>query len=74
MVESLTIIAFEVGLCSILAILGVARNRVFSDNSDTPQKNCEKPGFFGCMRGPKPGKTLHFNCQLSRAIDIIKLD
>ncbi|TAE82223.1 MAG: hypothetical protein EAZ60_06890 [Oscillatoriales cyanobacterium] len=53
--ESLTIIAFEVGLCSILAILGVARNRVFSQNIDTPPKSCEKPGFLSYMRGQKPG-------------------
>ncbi|TAD87083.1 MAG: hypothetical protein EAZ78_24205 [Oscillatoriales cyanobacterium] len=31
-------------------ILGVARNRVFSENIDTPPKNCEKPGFFGFYR------------------------
>ncbi len=31
-------------------ILGVARNRVFSENIDTPPKNCEKPGFFGFCR------------------------
>jgi hypothetical protein len=31
-------------------IFGVARNRVFSDDIDTPPKNCEKPGFCGLCR------------------------
>jgi hypothetical protein len=30
----------------------VARNRVFSENLDTPPKNYEKPGFFGFCRSP----------------------
>jgi hypothetical protein len=39
----------DLGKNPVSEILGVARNRVFSENIDTPPENCEKPGFFGLV-------------------------
>ncbi|TAE06346.1 MAG: hypothetical protein EAZ90_29730 [Oscillatoriales cyanobacterium] len=40
----------DFGKNPVSEILGVARNRVFSEDIDTQPKDCEKPGFFGLCR------------------------
>ena len=42
----------DLGKNPVSEILGEARNRVFSEDIDTPPKNYEKPGFFGLCRSP----------------------